>query len=1440
LDLGAGEIQFATGGTTISEQSSDLIFDVSADDFFSFDIAGTPEYTFNESQADFKGNILFDALIDGDLNTIVDINETQLTVATGTIGFVLTSTGEGNPPTYQVTGAAGQTPWGSDIDGDGFNLFSVGEIQILDTVDNTAGILSVEATHTVPADGQLIGQIDFIDDDSSNNRTTYSQIRTLIQDGSNTTESGEMILSVIDNGSPTDYITLNLIGNNRITFNVSAQLGSNNLYFENTNTGFSQSSSDIQYDVVTGGSHLFQINLTTALQVTEALGSLVVGTQAALATTETDGFLYIPSMAGVPTGDSTDFTGKFPIVWDSTGSALYINTSGATWLEIGGGGGSQTPWLSDIDAANFSLDDLDHLAFDSNGTTAGAGVANIFSGAGGITINVPDGDVLDLTFNGIPKYTFSSTVLDGNNTTSLQGFSELSFDNVNTKVEQRGSDITLSAVTAGNVLFFLNDADEYKFNTLRADWFGNDLENMGILSFAATTQSIFSDANSMTFDLPTGDEYRFKVNSTNVLNLSGASADFDNIDVWLDQGNFISFNTSTATQKISADGDGLIFELPTGDGYDFQTAAATVFEIADDLGSVIIGTQAALATTETDGFLYLPSMAGVPTGNSTDFTGKFPIVWDSTGSALYINTTGTTWVEIGGGGSQTPWLSDIDAANFSLDDLDHLAFDSNGTTAGAAIANIFSDTAGITLNVPDGDNFDIDINGALFYRFTANSFLVNEATSKIILKSGGQILLDNNTAGFVSSAVDTVGIFAGNFTPKYTFNASEFDLITNDIVNVGSIDFGTGSADTGTIKLPNAATIEWEASPVGTNGTITYNSAEQMVVGTGASDIVLATNTTILKNNTTATFQLEANHTSPMDGQEIGRVQFIDDDDGAARTVYGQITTLIEDPTAAGESGEMFLSVIDAGTLTDYISLNEANNKSISFDKDVVMNTHNITGVSILQFSDDILHEIHDNADSIFVDVPMSDSIVFRVATDPEYTFAAGTSDWTLNNLTSMGILSFTDTDTSLQQDPITPFLDLQYDVATGGSHLLRVGNDTEYTFNVIAADFGTHDITNVANLTMTGDIALSTNQQIIWATSTNRAIQNQDSGFFFKLETGDTFKFQINPNDEYDFDAAGADWHGNNLSNVGVLNLLIDGTPAVIELEANHTPPTNGEVIGQINFIDNDNDVPTRITYGQIRTVIEDPTTTQEDAEMFLGVVKNGSIKDYLSFNSANVDEIGAGATLNMSSEAILGITNITLSGTITGPSAINDTNGESLLIFTPTVDAVNELTLVNAATLTPVELQATGDDANVDVRFTPKGTGTFYGNRETWAWPLTDETTAPTTGVKYTTEPAPYDMAIEDAITGLTTAGTGAALFTIDVLKEDSVNANTFTTIFSTLPTIDASEFTSTTADTAPVISVSTWEKGRRLQLSIDTLDTDGLARGAKISLITHATAK
>ena len=66
----------------------------------------------------------------------------------------------------------------------------------------------------------------------------------------------------------------------------------------------------------------------------------------------------------------------------------------------------------------------------------------------------------------------------------------------------------------------------------------------------------------------------------------------------------------------------------------------------------------------------------------------------------------------------------------------------------------------------------------------------------------------------------------------------------------------------------------------------------------------------------------------------------------------------------------------------------------------------------------------------------------------------------------------------------------------------------------------------------------------------------------------------------------------------------------------------------------------------------------------------------------------------------------------TVTSPkvgTGINDTNGAELNKVTATSSAVNEITLANAATSNNPALSATGDDTNVGIDVTPKGTGEF-----------------------------------------------------------------------------------------------------------------------------------
>lgn len=63
-----------------------------------------------------------------------------------------------------------------------------------------------------------------------------------------------------------------------------------------------------------------------------AQGSTIMGGLAALATTATDGFIYVPTCAGTPTGVPTAQTGKCAMIFDTTGNKLWVYDGG--WIGI--------------------------------------------------------------------------------------------------------------------------------------------------------------------------------------------------------------------------------------------------------------------------------------------------------------------------------------------------------------------------------------------------------------------------------------------------------------------------------------------------------------------------------------------------------------------------------------------------------------------------------------------------------------------------------------------------------------------------------------------------------------------------------------------------------------------------------------------------------------------------------------------------------------------------------------------------------------------------------------------------------------------------------------------------------------------------------------------------------------------------------------------------
>ena len=109
-------------------------------------------------------------------------------------------------------------------------------------------------------------------------------------------------------------------------------------------------------------------------------------------------------------------------------------------------------------------------------------------------------------------------------------------------------------------------------------------------------------------------------------------------------------------------------------------------------------------------------------------------------------------------------------------------------------------------------------------------------------------------------------------------------------------------------------------------------------------------------------------------------------------------------------------------------------------------------------------------------------------------------------------------------------------------------------------------------------------------------------------------------------------------------------------------------------------------------------------------------------------------------------------------------------------------------------------------------------------------DETTALTTGTAKVTFRMPYAFTLTAVRASVTTAPTGSVL-TVDINEGG-------TTILSTKITIDATEKTSTTAATPPVISDASLADDAEITIDIDTVGSTVAGAGLKVWLIGNKT--
>lgn len=248
------------------------------------------------------------------------------------------------------------------------------------------------------------------------------------------------------------------------------------------------------------------------------------------------------------------------------------------------------------------------------------------------------------------------------------------------------------------------------------------------------------------YDLPAGQTYT-NTSSVNVVrvdplqNINGCTLAINsyrgfrlNDDVGTTGGRKIGFRwgawSGGTNNAVFADNE------PTGNWF-ISKIATTLPSL---LNGSLINATGALATNATDGFIYLPTCAGTPTGVPTTFTGTVPIVYDTTGGKLYTRVGGS-------------WVATFTLPSFTANSV----IFSNGTTLVEDNANFNFDPGSESLfvggNVTAGGSLVVDVDAYI----SGNLSLITEG-SGLLIKEGsdatmGQVTLAGGTATVLTNKV---------------------------------------------------------------------------------------------------------------------------------------------------------------------------------------------------------------------------------------------------------------------------------------------------------------------------------------------------------------------------------------------------------------------------------------------------------------------------------------------------------------------------------------------------------------------------------------------------------------------------------------------------------------------------------------------------------------
>jgi hypothetical protein len=215
-----------------------------------------------------------------------------------------------------------------------------------------------------------------------------------------------------------------------------------------------------------------------------------------------------------------------------------------------------------------------------------------------------------------------------------------------------GTGCHFRCVTTDSIYFFVNNTVQAAQINSSGQWMFNTTTAAGTLavgaqSSGATVKMTNDTANAGTFVFQTSNSSGVNGSSIQLTHTRGSNASptatqsgdvlgsvgFGGYGTSINNAGAVIFGVAAQTWTGSANGSDIWFyTTKTG-----ATSNSETFRLSAN-GNVVCGGNngAALATSATDGFLYLPTCAGTPTGVPTSYTGRVAALFDTTANKIWV------------------------------------------------------------------------------------------------------------------------------------------------------------------------------------------------------------------------------------------------------------------------------------------------------------------------------------------------------------------------------------------------------------------------------------------------------------------------------------------------------------------------------------------------------------------------------------------------------------------------------------------------------------------------------------------------------------------------------------------------------------------------------------------------------------------------------------